>query len=178
LIAFPDGLIYLAVGYASAGLIGFMAPGFLFSENEFAVPRLPMFSLTLLLVAGALLVRNLEDGLIFRWIAAFLALSACAFSRPGAGEVALPYLPFEIVLVPVALALGVAGVVHPDSPATRLALVSCPAMLTIIYALGILVDRTGLTSSALFAVAWAAATMTVFTSSAAAWGSNRRRRTA
>ena len=135
-----------------------------------------MFSLTSLLIAGALLVRNLEDDVIFRWIAAFLSLSACSFSRPGAGEFGLPYLPFELILLPVAVALGVAALVQPDSPATRLALASCPAMLAIVYSLGILVDRTGLTSSALFAVVWAAATMTVFTSSAAAWGSNRRRR--
>ena len=169
-------MVYLAVGYVVAGLVGFMAPGFLFSINDSDVPRLPMFSLTLLLIFGALLVRNLEDDVIFRWIAAFLALSACAFSRPGAGEVGLLYLPFELLLVPVALGLLVAGLALPESPANRLALVSCPVMLAIAYALGILVDRTGLTSSALFAVVWAAATMTVFTSTAAAWCSHRQRR--
>ena len=169
--AAPDLLALAAGVYALVGLYGFTSPGFLASVNSFDVPRWPMAVLTCLLILGAVAIRRFSGDLVFRGIAAFIAVCSAAFARVGVRELGGPYLTVEWILFPLAALLALGAMMMPTSTSIRLSLAYCPIVVALVY----VAAMPGVTTWPHYAVVYAAVTILAGSSVSTTWRSSRRR---
>ena len=128
----PDILTATALLVVVVGLYGALTPGFLASVNASGIPRWAPIGCAAALAVVSVVARR-GPGLIFRGIAAFWAIGAAAFVRPGLRQLDLPEPPLELPLVPLAVLLAVGAFYIPTAKAVREALTGAallPLLLT------------------------------------------------